>query len=44
MSTLRFTPSHEWIDVDSGKMGITNFAQAALGDVVYVDLPAYVAV
>lgn len=38
---LRYTKEHEWIRVegDTGTVGITNFAQAQLGDVVYVDLP-----
>ena len=42
MSTLRFTPEHEWLRVeDSGDVtvGITSFAQEALGDVVFVQLP-----
>jgi len=32
---------HEWLDIagDRGKVGITDYAQAQLGDVVYVDLP-----
>ncbi len=39
---LRYATSHEWIRVeDDGEvvMGISDFAQDALGDVVYVDLP-----
>jgi glycine cleavage system H protein len=39
---LRFAKSHEWIRVqDDGEivMGISDFAQDALGDVVYIDLP-----
>lgn len=39
---LRYTTSHEWIRVEDGGevvMGISDFAQDALGDVVYVDLP-----
>ena len=38
---LRYTKDHEWvrIDGDTGVVGITNFAQQQLGDVVYVDLP-----
>ncbi len=35
---LRFTVDHEWID-DTGRVGITDFAQGALGDVVFVELP-----
>jgi glycine cleavage system H protein len=38
---LKYTKDHEWVRVsgDSGTIGITNFAQQQLGDVVYVDLP-----
>lgn len=40
--TTRYTPDHEWITVESGRatVGITPHAQDALGDVVFVDLPA----
>jgi glycine cleavage system H protein len=39
---LKYTKDHEWIDLsgDHGKIGITDYAQQQLGDVVYVDLPA----
>lgn len=40
---LRYSKEHEWARrVDGGRVrvGITDFAQDALGDVVYVDLPA----
>jgi len=39
---LKFTKEHEWIRVDKdiGTVGISDFAQKALGDVVFVDLPA----
>ncbi len=39
---LRYTSDHEWASVDGGqvRVGITDFAQDALGDVVFVDLPA----
>ena len=39
---LRYTAEHEWVRLDGGRMtvGITHYAQDALGDVVYVDLPA----
>ncbi len=42
--TLRYTLDHEWVaalDGDAGtvRIGITSFAQNALGDVVYVSLP-----
>ena len=38
---LRYTKEHEWVAVEGGRarVGITDFAQDALGDVVYVDLP-----
>ena len=38
---LRYTKEHEWIRVegDTGTIGITDFAQQQLGDVVYVELP-----
>ena len=39
---LRYTENHEWVQVqDDGsvRIGITDFAQDALGDVVFVDLP-----
>ena len=41
-SDLRYTSDHEWVRVgDDGvvRIGITSFAQDALGDVVYVSLP-----
>src|SRR5574343_1471278 len=39
--TTKFTPDHEWIAVDGNiaTVGITQHAQDALGDVVFVDLP-----
>ena len=40
---LRYTSDHEWVAVASdgtARVGITSFAQNALGDVVYVSLPA----
>ena len=42
MSDLKFTKEHEWlrIDGDVATVGITDHAQHALGDVVFVDLPA----
>lgn len=38
---LEYTKDHEWIDLagDRGKVGITDYAQQQLGDVVYIDLP-----
>lgn len=39
---LQYTAEHEWVRLDGGRarVGITDFAQSALGDVVFVDLPA----
>lgn len=43
-SDLKYTAEHEWIRIADGsstvRIGITDFAQEALGDVVYVSLPA----
>jgi glycine cleavage system H protein len=38
---LRYSTEHEWLRVDSGlaRVGITDYAQDQLGDIVYVDLP-----
>jgi glycine cleavage system H protein len=38
---LRYSSDHEWVKVEDGKarIGITDYAQDALGDVVFVDLP-----
>ena len=40
-SELRYSPDHEWVRVEDGRVraGITDYAQDALGDVVFVDLP-----
>ena len=40
--TTKFTPDHEYIRVEgsTGIVGITNYAQEALGDIVFVELPA----
>jgi glycine cleavage system H protein len=42
--TVKYTPDHEWIELDGDEgiatIGITEHAQDALGDVVFVDLPA----
>lgn len=40
-TNLRYTKDHEWIRVDGAEaaVGITDFAQKQLGDVVFVDLP-----
>jgi glycine cleavage system H protein len=39
---LKYTKDHEWIrvDGDTGTVGITDYAQGELGDVVFVELPA----
>jgi glycine cleavage system H protein len=39
---LRYTAEHEWVAVDGpvASVGITDYAQNALGDVVYVSVPA----
>ena len=41
MSQTRFAQSHEWVRLDNGVavVGISDHAQNALGDVVFVDLP-----
>jgi len=41
--TTRFTEDHEYIRVDgkkTGIVGITNYAQDQLGDIVFVELPS----
>ena len=37
--SYRYTREHEWIEVGAGKIGITDYAQSTLGDIVFVDLP-----
>lgn len=41
MSTLYFTEDHEWVAVDgeTATVGITDYAQKQLGDVVFVEVP-----
>lgn len=41
MGNLRFTKNHEWLRVDGNKayVGISDYAQHAMGDVVFVELP-----
>ncbi len=41
MSDLKFTKDHEWVLLDGNHatIGITNHAQEALGDLVFVELP-----
>lgn len=40
--TRYFTEDHEWIDVDgdSATVGITDYAQSQLGDIVFAEVPA----
>jgi glycine cleavage system H protein len=41
MSTVRYTKDHEWVRIegDEAVVGITEYAQEQLGDIVYVELP-----
>ncbi len=41
-SELKFTKDHEWVRVEGGVavVGITDFAQSQLGDIVFVDVPS----
>ena len=41
-TNFRYTKEHEWIDAkgDTATIGITDYAQSELGDVVFVELPA----
>lgn len=38
---MKYTESHEWVELQNGlaTVGVTNFAQKELGDIVYVELP-----
>lgn len=39
---MKYTDSHEWIEIEGGniaRIGITEYAQKELGDIVYVELP-----
>ncbi len=40
-ATFKYTKDHEWIELSDsrGKVGITDYAQQQLGDVVYIELP-----
>jgi glycine cleavage system H protein len=40
-TNYRYTREHEWIALDgtTGTIGITDYAQSSLGDIVYVDVP-----
>jgi glycine cleavage system H protein len=41
MANVRFTSDHEWVRIedDIGVVGITDYAQEQLGDIVFVELP-----
>ena len=42
MSEMKFTEDHEWVIIDDGNsatVGITDYAQEQLGEVVFVELP-----
>ncbi len=42
MSEIRYSPDHEWAAIESpgiARIGITEYAQKELGDIVFVDLP-----
>lgn len=41
MSEIKYTKDHEWIRIDGAEatVGITNYAQEQLGDVVFVEVP-----
>jgi glycine cleavage system H protein len=42
MSEIKFTKDHEWVKIENGTiavLGITDYAQHALGDLVYIELP-----
>ena len=38
---LKYSESHEWVKVEDGRavIGVTDFAQAEMGDITYVDMP-----
>ena len=42
LSGMRFAETHEWVkkDGDTASVGITEYAQSQLGDVIYLELPA----
>ena len=41
-ATLKYTKDHEWVKIEGNEatIGITEFAQRELGDIVYVDIPS----
>jgi glycine cleavage system H protein len=38
-TNLKYTKEHEWINLETGQVGITDHAQESLGDIVFVELP-----
>ena len=38
-ANLKYTKEHEWINLETGEVGITHHAQESLGDIVFVELP-----
>jgi glycine cleavage system H protein len=38
-ANFKYTKEHEWIDLETGQVGITDHAQESLGDIVFVELP-----
>ena len=38
---LKYTKEHEWINLETGEVGITHHAQESLGDIVFVELPKH---
>jgi len=36
---LKFSREHTWIDTDNGRIGISNYAQGNLGEIIYIELP-----
>lgn len=41
MADLKFTKSHEWVSIEGSqaKIGVTDYAQSQLGDIVFIELP-----
>jgi glycine cleavage system H protein len=37
--TYKYTNDHEWFEIATGRMGITDYAQHQLGDIVFLELP-----
>lgn len=40
MSKIMYTKDHEWIDLETGRIGISDHAQHELGDLVFINLPS----